>query len=485
MPRYTQRHGCVIKDPKKGRLSLITQVMSLNANYFATLCTTLLLGSACLFADDNAPDYLRGATVFLDINYNGTLELNEPSAITGLTGNYIDDLAGSDDRCIGFAPIVIDAPRGALDANNNPIDRALRLTIPPAAQQRHVDSTVPKTQLSELIAQAMAVPGESSTTVSSCEQAKTLKQQNTRDHALIEDAITDAIRHYNISEAQMLSWLQDAKSGGELARGKQLLNSLIKSVEETRALQLQHTNAIWARVAYHQFDSRDADDRFPEAWYRELNLNNNGQQTFHLQRVSDDLNSVLHTIIFGQVSQTMRNGLSVRESVEVESRQGNFNRYTCDIKEIISARQAGVEYELVNLAGGDVNSFEGCSLNRPFDGRYIFVNYQQDNADFASQFYFSGNDAFAFLPDWQRIQQQDVDLSLSTLVATVNELPYAFDANTPSQAQWWVKTKEYRDGNSTVVLRRDSQQQWAKTTTKADGTQTEQCSSDGKNWRPC
>ncbi len=443
----------------------------------------VLISSA--FAADLSVPYVKGATIFLDTNYNGQREINEPSAIAGLTGNYIDDFAGSDTRCIGFAPVVVEISKGSIDSNHNRIDTAKRITIPPVSQVKANKAGSAIDSLSHLIWQAMPAQQVALQQVENCEQAKEISKVSNAINSLIRDAIYDAIQHENLSEQQMLTLLQSPQTSDQLQHSQRLLKGLIKSVEQTQQLLEQEPNATWARIEYHQFDDRDADKKFPDAWYREINKNIAGIQEFHLQRVSDDLNTPLHTIIYGKSAHSSHRGLNINESVEIESRQGNFDRYTCDIKESISGEQNGIEYEVVNLAGGEASSFEGCSLNRPFDGRYLFVNFSDENAHYTSQFYFSGAEAFSFLNEWQYIQRNDVDVSLQALVQQVRTLPYHFTDNSHSAADWWVKSKEYTEDGVRIRVQRNSNQEWTQTVINNDETETERCSHDGKIWRDC
>ena len=45
--------------------------------------------------------YISGATVFLDLNFNGILDAGEPQTVSGDFGDYTLDLSPEDRECLG------------------------------------------------------------------------------------------------------------------------------------------------------------------------------------------------------------------------------------------------------------------------------------------------------------------------------------------------------------------------------------------------
>ena len=110
---------------------------------FATLAMSVLL-SACGGSDGGSSDggakpqttitgkaidgYVEGATVFLDLNYNGKLDGFEVPVITGPNGDYT---ITTDSICSDYAPIVVDVPVGAIDADFGVVEKPYTMISKP------------------------------------------------------------------------------------------------------------------------------------------------------------------------------------------------------------------------------------------------------------------------------------------------------------------------------------------------------------------
>jgi hypothetical protein len=454
--------------------------------HLISICAIAL--SAGLTLAESAPTesvYVTGAMVFLDINYNGQFDLNEPSAITGITGDYTTDLSATDTSCLGYAPIVVDVPLGALDADQQPITQSQRITIKPSAQQAFQTNNG-ISDLTNAVLQAIPASELQTSEVHTCLEAQQQAKKSAKTLTAVEDAIFHAIKHYNVSKADMLQLLTNPKNTEELSRGRDYIIGITKSVEETLALQEKHPDAVWARVSFHQSDYRDADQRFPDDWYRETQLKLGSVQEIHLQKMTQDLSAPAHTIIYGKTGQQRLAGLEVHESIEIESRNGDYSRYTCDIKETVIARAGSREIELVNLAGGEAKPLTGCTTNRAFHGRYVFINDRKNGEEYSAQFYFEGqNSKFSFLPNWHSFEKRTTQYNITELVTFAEQLPYQMDNSNPTDAQWWVKTKTYDSDKGRVRDQYSTFSGWQRELTKPNGTVEESCSFDGKDWRDC
>ncbi|WP_182030610.1 hypothetical protein [Vibrio sp. B1FLJ16] len=75
--------------------------------------------------------YVIGATVFLDVNFSGQLDSNEPSVLTVEGGDYSLDLTGEFSGCEQYAPIVTHVPVGATDEDLGVVEQEYYMSTPP------------------------------------------------------------------------------------------------------------------------------------------------------------------------------------------------------------------------------------------------------------------------------------------------------------------------------------------------------------------
>ena len=77
--------------------------------------------------------YVVGATVGLDLNFNGQLDAGEPTTITGENGQYILDIKANEAAsCADYVPTIVNVPVGAIDEDLGEVATAYTMTIAPA-----------------------------------------------------------------------------------------------------------------------------------------------------------------------------------------------------------------------------------------------------------------------------------------------------------------------------------------------------------------
>jgi len=75
--------------------------------------------------------YVVGATVFLDLNGNGSHEPNEPSAITEEGGLFNLELTENERFCANHVPLTVEVPADAYDESLGEVTEAYTLVLPP------------------------------------------------------------------------------------------------------------------------------------------------------------------------------------------------------------------------------------------------------------------------------------------------------------------------------------------------------------------
>lgn len=116
--------------------------------------------------------YVEGAKVFLDKNFNGEWDSNEPQATTDSQGDYVLDLTG--EVCKDSAPLVVDVPVGAYDLQEGTVTSAYTLTIPPKGYLATTATTgVHVTPMTSMIWNSIKVDAESEGVTLDCNELAT------------------------------------------------------------------------------------------------------------------------------------------------------------------------------------------------------------------------------------------------------------------------------------------------------------------------
>ncbi len=468
---------------------------------FGTLFSLSILLSACGPTDPPTSStttiagrvidgYVSGATVFLDLNYNGIADSDEPSALSGNAGQYELALTSDQRSCLAYAPLVVEVPVGAVDADLGTVTQAYSMTLPPSFDENASQSDVHITPLTSVIWQS-AQKKVAANTLSNlnCDSVKADVGLQTDLTKLIDDAIAVAVAHYNMSQERIFA---DFVASGDIAASdiaQKIVKGLQASVAHTAQLQAQYPDAALARVSFFQSDDRDVDaDTYPDAWYRETYLITDTINRFELIKIDEDLETEIRTIIYGNKTTQPYDNATVTESFEFESRKGDDSPYSCDIKEGVRLYSEGIGYELVNLSSRTATEYNDCVVSdfaAILTGRYAFIDYEIDDVDFSTQYHYPTEADFPFLNDWVNLNSQSDYIDFDLLVPTLNGLSYRFDDTEMGSADWWVKTKTFRDGDDEHKVSKNQKGEWKRIITYANGESITQCRTDGVYWQTC
>lgn len=435
--------------------------------------------------------YISGATVFMDLNFNGELDEGEPSAISGDRGDYTLELGESEHQCLGYVPIVVNVPVGAIDEDQGEVTEAFQMVLPPSMETPAADGLHNISPLTSAIWET--IESEWSKTepeARSCDSILASAAEREELKAVLEQAIADVVKHYNVAETALFSDFVANNDTETQAKAIEIVRGLKKSFADTAQLKRDNPDALFARVNYHKFSSIDGGELYPNAWYRETNLFYDGGSTIRLEKVSDDLGTVIRTILYGERNETQSGDLAFYESFEHESRGGDDSPYSCDTKEGISTAASGKSYELTNLISKSASTFEDCqAVQFATDayGRYAFVSYAEGDVKYGAQFHFTKDplNGFYFLVDWLDLKGQLQTLDSAALISALESLPYGFTDVGDGGSTWWVKKKDYAEGGRQITLSVDNEGRYRRITTLQDGTHTTECSIDGETWIEC
>ena len=436
--------------------------------------------------------YVSGATAFLDLNFNGVVDSNEPSAISGADGDFVFTLDDSEFACASYVPTVVNVPVGAVDSDSGPVTEAYQMILPPRFISLTVDDVLNISPITSAVWEALESQLKSQVAELSCTTIMASQSTINNLTAQLDAAIEDIVSHYNIAKVQLFAdFVADGNTASQETAIK-IVKGLKKSFTETASLREQYPDATWAKVNYYFFSSLDGDDLYPNAWYRDLELFNDGTILKELIKVSDDLASDVRPILYEKTLVSTVGGANLRQEIGYESRAGDASPYSCNFKENLSITSGGAEFEIVNLGSiPNIQSKDTCQLpdfRTQASSRYIFYSSKANGIDASAQFIFQRqDDVFPALNGWFNFVDNMDSLNLSSLVSYIEQLPYGFCAFGAAGATSVTRSSTtIVDGNQ-ITLRRSEDGSYERITIYADGTSlTEQSTIDSApGWDDC
>lgn len=439
--------------------------------------------------------YVAGATIYLDMNFNNTLDNGEPNTVSSESGDWALELNPEQQECMAYVPTIADVPVGAIDEDLGEVTEAYQMTIAPgfeAVDEEQVINISPLTSVVwDYMQSELSAGGSNELT---CDIVKANAEKQEQLLSLLESSIEDIVRHYNLSEEQIFADFVANNDSDAYGTAQDIVKGLQKSFIETAELQKQYSEANYVKVRYHKFSSKDADDLYPEDWYKDTYIFADGLSITHLEKVTDDLSTSVRTIIYGERNtyNSEDSTLSLSNSFEYESRDGDDSPYTCDVKEEVKYVSNDVEYELTNLTNANAQSFEDCVVDdftNVITHRYVGVNYSIDDVEYYTQLTFYKHDnEFGFLDTWVNLVTNKDALIAEELKNIIDVMPYQYDNDTPFEntiPNSWSKSKTYEDNEETVRIQKRNNGEFTKIVTHADGTTTKYCGVNEETWSEC
>ena len=420
--------------------------------------------------------YITGATVFLDLNFNGVKDVNEPSTVSVEDGDFNFGLTDSELECASYVPIVVDVPVGAIDAELGEVTEAYQMVLPPMFESISSSDMLNISPITSLVWNTIETLSETPITELSCEAVIADQTKREATASLLEDAIKDVVAHYNISEEKLFIDFIAEENTSVKDIAVKAVKGLQKSLVETAVLQETYPNARWAKVNYYFFSSIDGDDLYPNAWYRDLQLYDGNTITKELIKVSNDLSNEVRPILYEKTTLSSTDDVNLRVEIGYESRGGDDSSYSCNYKEEVSLTSGDTEYQLVNLGGqaNVIGGFEACQLpdfSTQSISRYILYNSTDAGIDKATQFSFSSQDGeFDALNNWTNLLQSIATLEASELIAYVESLPYDFCQTYDAGADFVIRSRSETIDGDKITLQREQNGNLKRTTKLSDGT---------------
>ncbi|EID4341766.1 hypothetical protein LB049_002830 [Vibrio vulnificus] len=257
--------------------------------------------------------YVEGAIAFLDYNFNGVMDENEPRDITDQNGRFDFTIEENDLICKEYSPIIVDVPTGAYDSDYGLVDKPYRLTFPPSFSSDNVGEDVFATTPFTTVIWSAVETDLLQSGVSNCKElAANIEAQN-KVARLVAEKEYELGNRYNIPANELYADFIASGNTEQHQLAQLLTSGLAKGYAETSALVDANPNAWKATVEYYV--EKDDAGNFTK-WYREERVFDADTHSLRVFEVSADLETVGRLIVY-------RN--------KIKAEEGAVQKYTDDL----------------------------------------------------------------------------------------------------------------------------------------------------------
>ncbi|EPT2924223.1 hypothetical protein ACVQAZ_001416 [Vibrio vulnificus] len=257
--------------------------------------------------------YVEGAIAFLDYNFNGVMDENEPRDITDQNGRFDFTIEENDLICKEYSPIIVDVPNGAYDSDYGLVDKPYRLTFPPSFSSDNVGEDVFATTPFTTVIWSAVETDLLQSGVSNCKElAANIEAQN-KVARLVAEKEYELGNRYNIPANELYADFIASGNTEQHQLAQLLTSGLAKGYAETSALVDANPNAWKATVEYYV--EKDDAGNFTK-WYREERVFDADTHSLRVFEVSADLETVGRLIVY-------RN--------KIKAEEGAVQKYTDDL----------------------------------------------------------------------------------------------------------------------------------------------------------
>jgi len=340
--------------------------------------------------------YIKGASVFLDINGNLTRDRGEPGALSGDGGLFEIPLTAEQAECKNLAPVVADVPVGAVDTSTGEITEAFQMVLPPGTVEITSDEEIYITPITSVLwaelyelLQTGEIPGLSCSDLEDNPAA----MEDLKRH--IETAIQFAVWTYNIPADELLSDFVASGSAETQATAEQIARALQLSLKEQLLLEEANPNSDSVRVVVERSLGSKYNDPLLEndefGWYRRWAIQEGDILKEGIMRLSDDLSSELYLFSYREYLPTVTNnsGVKVRYTRHIDLQGGQgIGDYSCRGSESAwhtmnySGAKGTFEVSVENNTSMPVTTWEECNESVHGQSSYtqnIFITERPKN----------------------------------------------------------------------------------------------------------
>ncbi|WDE04476.1 hypothetical protein SG34_024585 [Thalassomonas viridans] len=430
--------------------------------------------------------YVSGATVWLDFNGNGVLDDNEPSAISTDAGSYTMELTAEQRECAAYTTIYVDVPVGAIDESEGEVTEAYRMMRPPQMETLTDNDLLHISPLTTVLWES--VQQELNTvSIDNCSVFLADQQKRQQIKGQITESIYNTVSHYNISADKIFS---DFIAVNDEAT-QQLVVNIVKNLKKSYSYRQQVTadypDAREIRVVYYQATYIEDE---PNAWHRNVHVSHGDNNYFYqVDQVSDDLDTLIRPMFYRNVTAAPWNSGTLALTKNIGLHWQNKNQYSCSLSEAVEIKDQGVTYELWNQGADSlVDNIEACQPQTVLQDGYRSYSFSYEEG---GKFYLSDlrqserSSGITLLTDWINFAENEESLDPQELISEMSVMGYKFDDEVLLPTESWYKRHTTYSGDTRTSITKRHDGSWERTVYAADGTHTDECSTDGENWTPC
>ncbi|MEZ9723160.1 hypothetical protein AB4271_17135 [Vibrio splendidus] len=257
--------------------------------------------------------YVEGATAFLDYNFNGVQDDNEPSSTTDQNGRFDFAIEEDDLICKEYSPIIVNVPTGAYDSDYGLVNKPYSLTFPPSFSSDNVGEDVFATTPFTTVIWSAVETDLLQSGVSNCKELAANTEAQNKVVRLVAEKEYELGNRYNIPANELYADFIASGNTEQHQLAQLLTSGLAKGYAETSALVDANPNAWKATVEYYV--EKDDAGNFTK-WYREERVFDADTHSLRVFEVSVDLETVGRLIVY-------RN--------KIKAEEGAVQKYTDDL----------------------------------------------------------------------------------------------------------------------------------------------------------
>ncbi len=271
--------------------------------------------------------YVEGSTAFLDYNFNGVMDNNEPSDITDQNGHFEFEVAEEMATCKNYTPVIIDVPVGAYDSDYGVVEKPYRLTFPPTFSSDNVsESLLATTPFTTAIWSAVEADILAQG-IQNCHELANNKELQKQVLLRVRDKEYELANRYNIPVEEIYSDFIANGNTHQHQLAQILTQGLSKSYIETAAIQEANPNAWRATVEYYVLENENGDYT---DWYREERVMTAEEHSLNVFEVSSDLTTI-GKLITQNISEQVATGDIQKYRQDMISYLPELDKYACGI----------------------------------------------------------------------------------------------------------------------------------------------------------
>lgn len=424
--------------------------------------------------------YISGAKVYLDLNFNGQHDSNEPSTTTAEDGSWT--LTG--DSCVAYVPLITDVPVGAVDSDLGEITEAYQMVTPPQFALSTDDDVRHVTPLTTAVwSEVQLELSETLQDINSC--ADVMNNQSVRESITdrLQQQETRVALRYNVTAADLYGDFIESGDTQLHQFAMDLVPGFQKSYAETRTLVNANPGAIEVWVDYILGDEDfDADDE--TNWYRQQLVRTATTEDIVITLVGTDLETPIGTLMMHEYNYSdikVNDGIT-RHYVDTNHRYvvENLGTY-CYITETTGSEDDnGMDYvSYTNY--GDNTDWDACYASAKTDNIFQSTIRHRDDSTGKGIFLWFENASPDYILSVLGVSDTLQNTTHSDL-ANLTALDSTLGITDAYGSTRWTRTLNEQSGDDQIFLQHNHHDVWSRQTMHADFTSTLECSRDNANW---